>query len=144
MLHGSFGLPVTIEPFVGEWLSLSPHDRWHLGHPRALGQGTVLGARTWQRQSKFRVVFGPLDEKSHQSLLPGGSRLPRVKALINHYAGPALAWDLRLRLAPQISKPWRLGQETRLGWTAWLGSSGRRRQDMVFDPARTLARQLQS
>jgi type VI secretion system protein ImpH len=140
MLQGLFGLPATVEPFVGEWLSLSPHDRWHLGRTRALGQGTVLGARTWQRQSNFRVAFGPLDKESLQSLLPGGSRLPRVKALINHYAGPALAWDLRLRPAPQISKPWRLGQEARLGWTTWLGSSARRRQDIILNPARNRSR----
>lgn len=140
MLQGCFGLPATVEPFVGEWLTLSPHDRWHLGQTRALGQGTVLGARTWQRQSKFRVAFAALDEKSLDSLLPGGSRLPRVQALVNHYAGPALAWDLRLRLAPPISKPWRLGQGPRLGWTTWLGASGHGRQDIILNPARNRGR----
>jgi type VI secretion system protein ImpH len=137
MLRDFFGLPVTIEPLVGEWLPLSPRDRWHLGRTRALGQGTVLGARTWQRQGKFRVVLGPLDEESLRSLLPGGSRLARLRALVNHYVGPALTWDLRLRPNPRKTKPLRMGQGARLGWTAWLGSPGHRRQDVIFDPART-------
>ncbi len=136
MLREFLRLPVALEPFVGQWLPLSTHDRWHLGRPRALGQGTVLGSRTWQGQGKFRLFFGPLDEVSLRSLLPGSSRLGRVKALVNHYVGSALAWDVCLRLDPRVKKPLRLGKDASLGWTTWLGSSTKRRQDVVFDPAR--------
>jgi type VI secretion system protein ImpH len=135
LLHDFLGLPVSIEPFVGEWLPLSSRDRWHLGRTRGLGQGTVLGARTWQRQHKFRLVVGPLDETSLRSLLPGGSRLAGLQALVKRYVGPAMAWDLRLRLAPQTPRPPSIGQGTRLGWTTWLGTSTRR-QDVIFDPSR--------
>lgn len=136
MLREFFGLPVAIEPFVGEWLPLSARDRWNLGRTRALGQGTVLGRRTWQRAGKFRVVFGCLDEGALASLLPGGARLGRLRAMVSHYAGPALTWDLRLRLDPKIPRPLCLGTNARLGWTTWLGSTAQHRQDVIFDPAR--------
>jgi type VI secretion system protein ImpH len=136
LLHDLLGLPVAIEPFVGEWLTLSSCDRWHLGRPRGLGQGTVLGARTWQRQHRFRLVIGPLDEAALRDLLPGGSRLADVQAVVNQYVGPSLAWDLRLRLDPHTPRPPRIGQSTRLGWTTWLGAATKHRQDVVFDPSR--------
>jgi type VI secretion system protein ImpH len=59
---------------------------------------------------------------------------------VNHYVGPGLAWDLRLRLDPQAKQPLRLGRGARLDWTAWLGASGHRQDDVIFEPARNRVR----
>ena len=134
-----FGLPVKVEEFVGEWLTLPENARWRLGRSfRAgvLGQSTVAGARTWQRQSKFRIVFGPLQEDDFHSLLPGGARLRRLVALVRNYVGDSLNWDVRLHLEHLVTRPFRLGQSSRLAWTSWLGRcpQGERRQDVILNP----------
>ena len=139
MVGAFFGLPVKIEEFAGEWLTLPEDARWRLGRSaRAgiLGQSTVAGARTWQRQSKFRVVFGPLREDDFHSLLPGGARLRRLVALVRNYTGNSLNWDVRLHLEHQVKRPFRLGQSSSLGWTSWLGRcpQGERRQDVILNP----------
>jgi type VI secretion system protein ImpH len=134
-----FNLPVKVEEFAGEWLALPREARWRLGRSSqagALGQSTVAGARTWQRQSKFRIVFGPLGEDDFQSLLPGGTRLRRLVALVRNYTGDSLNWDVRLHLATGVRRPFHLGQSSWLGWNAWLGRcpQGARRQDVILNP----------
>jgi len=66
-----FGLPVKVEEFVGEWLALPQEARWRLGCSGVLGQSTVTGARTWQRQSKFRMSSDLSTQDDFDSLLPG-------------------------------------------------------------------------
>jgi type VI secretion system protein ImpH len=131
-----FGLPVKVEEFVGEWLALPQEARWRLGCSGVLGQSTVTGARTWQRQSKFRIVFGPLDQDDFDSLLPGGTRLRRLVALVRNYVGDSLNWDLRLHLEDRVTRPFALGRSAWLGWTSWLGRcrQGVRRQDVILSP----------
>ncbi|HEX7599342.1 MAG TPA: type VI secretion system baseplate subunit TssG, partial [Polyangia bacterium] len=145
MLGAFFGLPVKIEEFVGEWLPLPEQARWRLGRSLqagVLGQSTVAGARTWQRQSKFRIVFGPLEEGDFESFLPGSPRLRRLVALVRTYVGDSLNWDVRLELIHRVSRPLRLGRVSRLGWGAWLGHcpDGVRRQDIVLQPLHCMNR----
>ncbi|MGC9983793.1 MAG: type VI secretion system baseplate subunit TssG [Polyangia bacterium] len=141
ILDAFFVLPVTVEEFVGEWLTLPEKTRWRLGRSLPsgiLGQSTVAGARTWQRQGKFRIVFGPLHEDDFHSLLPGQARLRRLVALVRNYVGDSLNWDVRLHLADRVTRPFRLGCAARLGWTSWLGRcpQGERRQDVILNPLR--------
>jgi type VI secretion system protein ImpH len=144
ILGSFFGLPVKVEEFVGEWLPLPEQARWRLGRSAKagmLGQSTVAGARTWQCQSKFRIVFGPLDESDFESLLPGSQKLRQLGSLVRNMVGDSMTWDVRLRLENQISRPMCLGRGSRLGWSAWLGQSshGPRRQDVVLNPLRCMA-----
>jgi type VI secretion system protein ImpH len=134
-----FGLPVKVEEFVGEWLALPEEARWRLGRSSragVLGQSTVAGARTWQRQSKFRIVFDALAEDEFRSLLPGGARLRRLVALVRNYIGDSLDWDVRLHLEHRVKRPFHLGKASWLGWTSWLGRcpQGERRQDVILNP----------
>ena len=141
-----FGLPVKVEEFVGEWLTLPEEARWRLGRAGVLGQSTVAGARTWQRQSRFRIVFGPLNEDDFHSLLPGGARLRRLVALVRNYTGDSLNWDVRLHLEDRVKRLFRLGCAARLGWTSWLGRclQGERRQDVILNPLREAAAAVSS
>ena len=77
---------------MGDWLDLPPTaiaGRWADASPRrALGMSTTLGARTWSRQQKFRVVLGPLDRGQFQRMLPGGASLPKLDSdLVRSYVG---------------------------------------------------------
>ena len=139
MIAHYFGLPTELEEFVGEWTRLLDAERWRITRTAfagALGVSTILGARAWQRQTKFRIVFGPLKEQEFQSLLPGSERLQRLRALVRNYVGDSLNWDVRLFLDKRVSQPFRLDRITRLGWTSWLGHcpEGEGREDLVINP----------
>jgi len=139
MVADYFQLPTDLEQFIGEWTPLLPSERWRITRTAfagALGQSTILGARAWQRQTKFRIVFGPLKEDQFQSLLPGSRRLQVLKALVRNYVGDSLNWDVRLFLDKRVSQPFRLDQITRLGWTSWLGHcpEGEGREDLIINP----------
>lgn len=142
MVGEFLGVPAQLQGFIGEWIDLPADRRWRLGAnggPGRLGISSMLGARTWTRQQKFRLVLGPLGRAKFQSLLPGGTALPKVAALVRNYAGDQLHWDLRLILEEKVEEPFRLGQ-ARLSWTAWLGRAvGARREDLVLDPQAEVA-----
>ncbi len=139
MVCDYFKLPTELEEFVGEWTPLLTEERWHISRgpfAGALGVSTILGARAWQRQTKFRLVFGPLKQDQFQSLLPGSHRLERLISLVRSYVGDSLNWDVRLFLDKRVSQPLRLDGVTRLGWTSWLGHcpEGEGRDDLIFSP----------
>ena len=129
MLSAYLRSPVRIEPFTGQWLTLQPAERSRLGRPGAdsrmptsqLGAGAVLGSRVFDRQHNFRIEIGLLTLAEFEALLPGGSALPAVQALVRHYVGIELSWDLHLRLDPAERPACRPGHFGRLGWTTWIG-----------------------
>jgi len=119
-----FRLPVRLEQFVGEWLTIESSDLSRLGDSEkncSLGLSTVLGSRVWGCQHKFRLVFGPLTSQQYESLLPSGARLEKLIAIVQNYIGYELAWDVNLILKSEEIKGVRLGDDTRLGWSSWLG-----------------------
>lgn len=141
MLQHLLSLPVGIEEFIGHWLMLPPESRLRLGEtPRTgvLGTTTVLGARVWDHQSKFRVRIGPLCLTDYLNLLPGHSTLELVKSVVRNYVGDALEWDLNPVLAEPEVPPLCLGAGPRLGWTTWLASGrlGRDGDDLKLEPNR--------
>jgi len=148
MVRGYFRLPASIEEYVGHWLELPASERSRLDSRarigRQLGTDTVLGQRVWDRQYKLRLHVGPLDRAQYESLLPGGSALGEMRALLRHYLSFEFEWDLRLALRESEVPRARLGQGAdadaaapiRLGWTSWLGE--RRRpgpaDELILDP----------
>ncbi|QIE43468.1 type VI secretion system baseplate subunit TssG (plasmid) [Rhodobacteraceae bacterium SC52] len=122
MLSAFFAVPVRLEQFVGSWLELEPSDRWQLGARAGLGQGTVLGSRVRTRGAKFRIQIGPLSGEEYVRLLPGGSSLARLAAVVRNAVGDALDWDVNLVLKAADVPAARLGAQTRLGQTSWLGT----------------------
>ena len=123
ILTAFFSMPVQVESFVGDWLTLPPDDRTRLGDgPRTAGLGAtaLLGARSWSRQHKFRLVFGPVGLADYERLLPGGLSFHRLVPIVRNYAGDALAWDVNMVLRRSEVPATRLGQYGRLGWTTWL------------------------
>ncbi len=131
LVAGCLGVPVRLVPFVGRWMRLLPQERTRIGRPGArrgaataqLGQRAVLGGAVFDRQHHFRLHIGPLAMATFESLLPTGSALPAVKALVEDYIGLEFGWDLCLTLQPAERPEVRLGRSGRLGWTSWLGSA---------------------
>ena len=108
------------------WLDLPRDQRTGLSGPRRLsgllGQGTVVGDRVRDVQSRFRVVLGPMDLDRFTDFLPGGRSLERLKHWVRNYVGFEFDWDVRLVQARDEVPGIRLGREGQLGWTTWLGA----------------------
>jgi type VI secretion system protein ImpH len=143
VLSGFFRLPVRVAEFAGHWMKLPQDDLTRLGTGSAgcqLGTGAVLGARVWDRQHRIRIAFGPLTFKQYESLLPGGTALQRLVALMRHYLTFEFDWDLRLSLHAAEVPTARLGGGSRLGWTTWVGVQPRHRdvEDLVLDVERVV------
>ena len=146
LLSGYFRLPVTLEPFVGHWMTLAESDRTQLlagGRlsQQGLGLGAVLGRQVWDRQHKFRLCLGPLDLRQLEEFLPGGAAFGKLVAWVRQYLCFELEWDVRLVLKRDQVPPARLGKFQRLGWSTWLGTQARTRdaQDLVLDAERLQA-----
>ena len=121
ILSAFFGAKVTLQEFVGSWLTLEPDDRWTLGGASGLGQATSIGSEVWSRSAKFRLRIGPLSLEEYVRLLPGSGGLARLAAIVRNYVGDALDWDLNLVLRGDAVPAAILGQDTRLGLTSWVG-----------------------
>ena len=131
ILSGYLGRPVWVEQFAGVWMELPRAERTRIGagagrrHPAAaLGAGAVLGGMVWDRQHSVRIHIGPLARAEFESLLPDGSALPAVQALVQQYLGDEFGWDLELTLGAGQAPATRPGVQGRLGWTSWLGQAG--------------------
>jgi type VI secretion system protein ImpH len=123
ILRYYFDMPATLQEFVGEWLFMPRHSRLRLGESLltgALGHTTTLGERVWECQHKFRLTFGPLSMSDYQRLLPGGSSLMKLIAIVRNYAGDEHNWDVHLILKKAEVRPTLLGEFGQLGWTTWL------------------------
>ena len=133
LLSGWLRAPVEVEQFAGAWLALQSAERSRIGRgpgggrnaSARLGAGAVLGAMVWDRQHHFSLHMGPLEHAAFESLLPGGSALPAVVALVEQYVGHEFGWNLQLTLRADQVKPARPGVHGRLGWDSWLGTPRR-------------------
>ncbi|QYK42384.1 MAG: type VI secretion system baseplate subunit TssG [Paracoccaceae bacterium] len=115
--------PVTLVPFIGQWLQLEPDDRWQLGARVGLGQGTSIGNRVWSHAAKFRLRIGPMGLVEFRRLVAkGSSSLDRLEAIVRNYVGDTLDWDVNLVLAKDQVPQAQLGGDTALGQTSWIGT----------------------
>ncbi|HET7868473.1 MAG TPA: type VI secretion system baseplate subunit TssG [Burkholderiaceae bacterium] len=134
ILRQHFGVPVRLEPHMGQWLDLRPEDRTRLLPPtapnrrNALGVHAVAGGRVWDRQSSFRLHLGPLSYAQYERFLPGQPALVELRDWLRQYVGFSLTCETRLVLrgaeVPALRMGPRDGQRGRLGWTTWLGRRG--------------------
>ena len=132
ILAGYFELPVEVAPFAGAWLDI-PSAAWcRIGGEREhaqLGTGATLGRSTWQCQSRFEILLGPLRIGQFVSFLPGARALDQLKALVRLFTNEEWSWHVRLLLEPEDLPPIQLGGSGWLGWTTWLGA----RQEVARD-----------
>ncbi|CAB3650019.1 type VI secretion system baseplate subunit TssG [Trinickia soli] len=134
LLERACEVPVSIEPFIGQWLPAPDEAGVRLGARGrgSLGEGYVLGRRIWDRQQKFRIVFGPLDAVQSERLLPGTRGFSRIVAWVALYVGTTLDVEVELRLKPAAAPPMRLGVKSRLARSTWLGSTNKSHERPVL------------
>lgn len=138
-----FDMPVHVQPFQGQWLTIPPEAQCRLGESEATGQlglNTIVGSSIWERQIRFRIVFGPLPFADYQRLLPGNKAFIRLKDWVCLYAGLAYEWEVQLILKKEEVSPIQLGGGALLGWTTWLvtGAVESDRGDLILEGDFTL------
>ncbi len=139
-----FGVPVRVQEFVPQWMTLPPQERSVLGGvgPSVrLGQGAVAGQAVLDRQSRFRLILGPLTQPAYLRLTPQGfegvSDLPALVEMVRSFLGLEYDWEIELLVQPQAASACRLGDSARLGWTSWLAGAGATPpRGMVLEPER--------
>jgi type VI secretion system protein ImpH len=120
-----FGLPTAIEPFSGQWVTLPENSICRLGaspETGSLGVTTIVGARIWDCQLKFRIRLGPMTLSDVYRLLPTGESFRRLKTWVLNYVNQELYWDAQLVVKREEVPGTCLGQAGLLGWTAWIRS----------------------
>jgi len=125
LLEDYFRIRVSLLEFVGQWLDIPPDCQCRLGESPstgALGRTAILGARVWDCQQKFRLVFGAMPLADYERMLPGGGSLVRLVDWVRNYIADELSWDLRLVLKKEEVPKSIMGKYGRLGWTTWLQS----------------------
>ena len=120
ILGAYFGVPVSIEEYVGQWLQLPERSR--LGaSANQLGMDVCLGSHVWDRQHKFRICLGPLSLDQYLSLLPDGTAFAELVAWVAEHQGHELDWDLKLIQQQDEIPALQLNTGRRLGFDTWLG-----------------------
>ncbi|MCS7466682.1 type VI secretion system baseplate subunit TssG [Stieleria sp. ICT_E10.1] len=150
MVSDYLQLPAAVLSLFGQWLVLPIAERSRLGradgHCR-MGVDTIMGDRTWDPSSKFRIQIGPVTWQQFESLMPTGETLVRICQFIRSYVGLEFDFDLQVILSadeipvcelPSESSFTGPGESTKvkphLGWNTWLCSKPPTRDsdDAVF------------
>ena len=128
LIEDFFGVPVTIEQFVGGWYPVAPHDQCAVGEEvdssTQLGRGVVVGEEVWDQQVRVRVHLGPLTRAQYDQFLPNGSAHEQLRALLKLYSHDQFDWEIRLILKRADVPGCILGADEdssqRLGWSTWI------------------------
>lgn len=125
LLADFFGVPVSIEQFIGQWVDLPRDCQCRLGQSRSsgeIGRSVMVGSKVWDCQMKFRVRIGPMRLADFERFLPGTASRQRLRDWVRLYTADELEWDAQLILLKEQVPAVKLGRSGRLGWTTWTGT----------------------
>jgi type VI secretion system protein ImpH len=117
------GTRIAIEPFVLRRVLIQDDDRTLIGKQNnVLGVNFVIGRTVADRSGRFRVLVGPVDYPTFESLMPGGKEHARLRDVIRQFAPAHLEPELELILGVDNAPRFQLGSERggRLGVTTHL------------------------
>lgn len=141
VLSEYFQRSIEVEPFIGRWLRLGLEDQSTLGargQHNQLGASVVVGARSWDETSQFRLRVGPLNYAQFQEFLPGGRAHQALCEQARLFVGAEFDFDIQLVLRAGDVPPCPLGGQeaggVRLGRSTWLTSRPPARdvEDAIF------------
>jgi len=136
ILQDFFDLPFDVEQFYGNWLSIDEEAQTQLGVENGnciLGQNTMVGDQTWEKQNKILVRAFPRSQKQFLELLPdtqteGSNVFQLLTELVRTFVGPELDFDVQLAIdrsqIPECKMDESAFSGLRLGWNTWLSTSG--------------------
>jgi len=123
LLYAAFGdIPINIEENTGRWAAVS--NARPLGGGARLGRNAVLGARVYDRTSKFRITVGPLDFRTYETFMPGGSGYRLADEILAVYLNEPVICEFSVTCRLCDLPRARLGGGVAPGRTATLGAAG--------------------
>lgn len=144
LLEDYFGLPVTVQQFYGNWLTLDESAQTRLGFANGnsvLGQNAVVGDQTWERQNKILIRVGPLESDLFERMLPNfesesqANDYSLLTELVRLFAGPEIEYEIQLVVKANSVPEAIVGADERsglhLGWNSWI--CGSHESDLLFD-----------
>lgn len=129
ILHGYFGVSVSVQQFTGTWERLSPDQQTHLREGQSfaecLGQGTVVGDEVWNPEGALTIRLGPMPIHRYQDFLPGGHGQRELEAWLQFFSRRAFRFVVQLVLRRDDVPEVHLTTDTqaprnRLGYETWL------------------------
>jgi len=124
VLSDYFKIQIEIEQFVGRWFLIPPDQRTSLSGTYAeLGVSSFCGERVWQRQTRLRILIGPMSRQQFMSFLPYGKSARSLSRLLALSLGLSFEYEVRLLLKKEDIFSAQLGnlqQPARLGWDTFL------------------------
>jgi type VI secretion system protein ImpH len=119
------GVRVAIEQFTLRRVQIREEDRCMLGRRNnVLATDFAIGRTVADRSGRFRVVVGPVDYATYDSLMPGGRLHSRLRDVIAQFSPAHVEPELEVILAPDETPRFQLGSErgARLGVSTHLGA----------------------
>jgi type VI secretion system protein ImpH len=135
LLSDYFQLPFELRPYSPEWLEIPEQERLRLGRAQnaaRLGISATLGEASWQVQSSFEIVLGPIERAQLPEFLPGGPALEALRSLVKLFTNDEWHWQLRIVICDGAGLSTVLGQGARLGWSSWIGEQRALADDVVL------------
>jgi type VI secretion system protein ImpH len=120
-----FQVPVQVHQWQFHWMALEPNQLTRLGRREVnaqLGVGAIIGSKHPDRQHKFRLQLGPTTLTKYESFLPKQNNFATLIDWVRNYVGYEFDWDVKLVLVKAEVPALKLGGQSRLGWTTWIGS----------------------
>ncbi len=121
-----FRVKCRVEQFVGQWFQLPKHEYTRLGSANcALGQSTFCGERVWDRNTKVKLIIGPLRKLQFDDFLPGKHAADNLKRFFHLMVGTTYDCEVQLILDKRDLVQAKLdsrGTSSSLGWNGWLGA----------------------
>lgn len=132
-----FDVPFAVDQLVGEWRELPLADQASLGVANVdLGTGMMLGGRIYGCDARVRLRIGPLDQRRHESFLPGRSAATHLAALLALHCGAGMTYEVHLiqNAADMRGATLDVGGDVRLGINARLltAASDGDRQELMY------------
>lgn len=139
LLCDYFGVPIEVQQFQGQYVTLAASNRCCLGSRGTLGMSTVIGDRVWLPQAMFRLRLGPMIFAEYVRFLPKHPNgkvnvaFVRLVQLTQMFVGPELDFDIQLVLRGDAVPRCELGKKNgdyaaQLGQSTWLFSTFTREQ----------------
>ena len=145
VLSDYFHTPIEIEQFVGRWFVIPADQRTTLSGAYAeLGVSSFCGERVWQRQTRLRILIGPMSRQQFLSFLPYGKAARSLARLLALSLGQTFEYEVRLLLKKEDIFSAQLGntqQPARLGWDTFLQthSANQDSDDAMYEVEATAA-----
>jgi len=117
------GTRVTVDPFILRRVQIREDDRSLVSKQNnVVGVNFVIGRTVADRSGRFRVIVGPVDYTTFESLMPGGSQHTKLRDVILQFSPAHLEPELELVLGTEHAPQFQLGSERggRLGVSTHL------------------------